>query len=199
MCLAPSFPWLRTPALHRGTIQGKEGIKFCHLATLKGRTLEDMSGLVGQLTMKIGERKARLAPIIKELRPLRQKCQNMEVCTRTWQFPQSYYGGYAVIFLSKWQCSELKKVTMEISQFLKLWEVDAFYMWYHHTRKWPDLHTMILLRHSQSPTSHRHSPLYEMWSGLNDVCMTFSASLIPHLYIFNIRSALGKMMFLRLS
>ena len=45
----------------------------------KGRTLEDMSGLVGQLTMKIGERKARLAPIIKELRPLRQKCQNMEV------------------------------------------------------------------------------------------------------------------------
>ena len=50
---------------------------------MKGRTLEDMSGLVGQLTMKIGERKARLAPIIKELRPLRQKCQNMEVCTRT--------------------------------------------------------------------------------------------------------------------
>ena len=45
----------------------------------KGLKLEDMSGLVGQLTMKIGERKARLAPIIKELRPLRQKCQNMEV------------------------------------------------------------------------------------------------------------------------
>ena len=47
----------------------------------KGLKLEDMSGLVGQLTMKIGERKARLAPIIKELRPLRQKCQNMEVST----------------------------------------------------------------------------------------------------------------------
>ena len=34
----------------------------------KGQTLDDMSGLVHQLTMKIGERKTRLAPIIKELR-----------------------------------------------------------------------------------------------------------------------------------
>jgi hypothetical protein len=31
----------------------------------KGATLEEMSGLVHQLTMKISERKARLAPIIK--------------------------------------------------------------------------------------------------------------------------------------
>ena len=31
-----------------------------------------------QLTMKIGERKARLAPIIKELRPLRQRAQEMQ-------------------------------------------------------------------------------------------------------------------------
>ena len=41
----------------------------------KGATLEDMSGLVHQLTLKIAERKSRLAPIIKELRPLRQQCQ----------------------------------------------------------------------------------------------------------------------------
>lgn len=34
----------------------------------KGQTLDEMSGLVHQLTMKIGERKTRLAPIIKELR-----------------------------------------------------------------------------------------------------------------------------------
>ena len=26
---------LETPTLHPGTIQGKEGIKFCHLATLR--------------------------------------------------------------------------------------------------------------------------------------------------------------------
>ena len=33
--LIPSFPWIApTPALHPGAIQGKEGIKFCHLATL---------------------------------------------------------------------------------------------------------------------------------------------------------------------
>ena len=65
----------------------------------KGRTLEDMSGLVGQLTMKIGERKARLAPIIKELRPLRQKCQNMEVVQGAdfaWSLSlESYFGGVA--------------------------------------------------------------------------------------------------------
>jgi hypothetical protein len=34
-----------------------------------------MSSLVHQLTLKIGDRKARLAPIIKELRPLRQQNQ----------------------------------------------------------------------------------------------------------------------------
>ena len=39
----------------------------------KGKTLEQMSGMVSTLTGKIGERKTRLAPIIKELRPLRQQ------------------------------------------------------------------------------------------------------------------------------
>ena len=32
--LIPSFPWIAPPALHPGAIQGKEGIKFCYLATL---------------------------------------------------------------------------------------------------------------------------------------------------------------------
>ena len=32
--LIPSFPWIAPHALHPGAIQGKEGIKFCHLATL---------------------------------------------------------------------------------------------------------------------------------------------------------------------
>ena len=32
--LIPSFPWIASHALHPGTIQGKEGIKFCHLAKL---------------------------------------------------------------------------------------------------------------------------------------------------------------------
>ena len=45
----------------------------------KGATLEDMSGLVYQLTLRISERKARLAPIIKELRPLRQQSQDMQM------------------------------------------------------------------------------------------------------------------------
>ena len=34
--LIPSYLGLRPHALHPGAIQGKEGIKFCHLATLQG-------------------------------------------------------------------------------------------------------------------------------------------------------------------
>ena len=34
--LISSFPWIAPTALHPGTIQGKEGINFCHLATLNG-------------------------------------------------------------------------------------------------------------------------------------------------------------------
>ncbi|XP_050724013.1 intraflagellar transport protein 81 homolog [Eriocheir sinensis] len=45
----------------------------------KGETLEEMSGMVMQLNHKIAERKAHLAPIIKELRPLRQKMQDLTV------------------------------------------------------------------------------------------------------------------------
>ncbi|XP_054713185.1 intraflagellar transport protein 81 homolog [Uloborus diversus] len=43
----------------------------------KGQTLEEMSVMVQKLNMKIAEKKARLAPVIKELRPLRQQCQDM--------------------------------------------------------------------------------------------------------------------------
>ena len=32
--LIPSFPWIVPPTLYPGAIQGKEGIKFCHLATV---------------------------------------------------------------------------------------------------------------------------------------------------------------------
>ena len=39
--LIPSFPWIALPALHPGAIQGKEGIKFCHLATLRGYCMHE--------------------------------------------------------------------------------------------------------------------------------------------------------------
>ena len=42
---------------------------------MKGRTLEDISHMVQQLTNKIANKKSALAPIIKELRPLRQEAQ----------------------------------------------------------------------------------------------------------------------------
>ncbi|KAL3848360.1 hypothetical protein ACJMK2_019225 [Sinanodonta woodiana] len=43
----------------------------------KGRTLEDISEMVKMLNQKIATRKSALAPIIKELRPLREKSQSL--------------------------------------------------------------------------------------------------------------------------
>ena len=59
----------------------------------KGKTLEEMSQLVVQLTNSIAEKKSSLAPIIKELRPLRQECQELT--------------GLLVSLLSKYNCKML--------------------------------------------------------------------------------------------
>ncbi|XP_071798485.1 intraflagellar transport protein 81 homolog [Asterias amurensis] len=48
------------------------------LDDMKGRTLEDMSEMVKKLNMTISVKKADLAPVIKELRPLRQRSQEIE-------------------------------------------------------------------------------------------------------------------------
>ncbi|XP_076030655.1 intraflagellar transport protein 81 homolog [Oratosquilla oratoria] len=45
----------------------------------KGKTLEEMSKMVMELNHKISERKARLAPILKELRPLRQRAKDTTI------------------------------------------------------------------------------------------------------------------------
>ncbi|CAD5114753.1 DgyrCDS3793 [Dimorphilus gyrociliatus] len=45
---------------------------------MKGKTLEDISVMVKKFNNKIAEKKNSLAPIIKELRPLRQKAQEMQ-------------------------------------------------------------------------------------------------------------------------
>ena len=42
---------------------------------MKGRTLEDISRMVQQLNTRIEKKKSILAPVIKELRPLRQQAQ----------------------------------------------------------------------------------------------------------------------------
>jgi len=42
---------------------------------MKHRTLDDMSDMVQKLHTVIAEKKEMLAPIIKELRPMRQRCQ----------------------------------------------------------------------------------------------------------------------------
>ncbi|KAG7263000.1 hypothetical protein CRUP_016517 [Coryphaenoides rupestris] len=49
------------------------------LDDVKGRTLDDMSEMVKKLNSMIAEKKTALAPIIKELRPLRQECQICEM------------------------------------------------------------------------------------------------------------------------
>ncbi|KAB7496012.1 Intraflagellar transport protein 81-like protein [Armadillidium nasatum] len=45
----------------------------------KGETLNEMSEMVRELNFKINERKASLAPLLKEVRPLREKMQNLQV------------------------------------------------------------------------------------------------------------------------
>lgn len=42
---------------------------------MKGRTLEDISRMVQQLTKRINSKKDALAPLIRELKPLRQQVQ----------------------------------------------------------------------------------------------------------------------------
>ncbi|XP_033618339.1 intraflagellar transport protein 81 homolog isoform X3 [Fukomys damarensis] len=44
---------------------------------MKGRTLDDMSEMVKKLNSLVSEKKSALAPVIKELRQLRQKCQEL--------------------------------------------------------------------------------------------------------------------------
>ncbi|NWH72897.1 IFT81 protein, partial [Piaya cayana] len=44
---------------------------------MKGRTLDNMSEMVRKLNAMVVEKKANLAPVIKELRQLRQKCQEL--------------------------------------------------------------------------------------------------------------------------
>uniref|UniRef100_A0A8D0ZGR4 Intraflagellar transport protein 81 homolog n=2 Tax=Sus scrofa TaxID=9823 RepID=A0A8D0ZGR4_PIG len=44
---------------------------------VKGRTLDDMSEMVKKLNSLVTEKKSALAPVIKELRQLRQKCQEL--------------------------------------------------------------------------------------------------------------------------
>ncbi|XP_070538822.1 intraflagellar transport protein 81 homolog [Ptychodera flava] len=48
------------------------------LDEMKGKTLEDMSEMVRKLTQTIANKKSALAPVIKELRPLRQRCQEIQ-------------------------------------------------------------------------------------------------------------------------
>ncbi|XP_029475988.1 intraflagellar transport protein 81 homolog isoform X2 [Rhinatrema bivittatum] len=47
------------------------------LDEMKGRTLDDMSEMVKKLHTVIADKKSALAPVIKELRILRQKCQEL--------------------------------------------------------------------------------------------------------------------------
>ncbi|XP_012586672.1 PREDICTED: intraflagellar transport protein 81 homolog isoform X2 [Condylura cristata] len=44
---------------------------------MKGRTLDDMSEMVKKLNSLVAEKKSALAPVIKDLRQLRQKCQEL--------------------------------------------------------------------------------------------------------------------------
>jgi len=58
----------------------------------KGKTLEDISEMVRKLTTTITDKKNALAPIIKELRPMRQKVQEL---TQDYEEKKSHYDNLA--------------------------------------------------------------------------------------------------------
>ena len=62
---------------YRETQEALESVSAlkAELDSMKGSTLEDISVMVQKLNRKIQEKKSALAPIVKELRPMRQKAQ----------------------------------------------------------------------------------------------------------------------------
>ncbi|KAM7301370.1 intraflagellar transport protein 81 homolog isoform X2 [Ixodes scapularis] len=64
-------------ALH-GALQSASGQK-ASLDDRKNATLEDMAAMVTNLNSRITDKKGRLAPIIKDLRPLRKSCQDLTI------------------------------------------------------------------------------------------------------------------------
>ncbi|KXJ17310.1 intraflagellar transport protein 81 homolog [Exaiptasia diaphana] len=77
---------------HLSTLENKQGVSGYHdtqeelekvsavksdLDEQKGKTLDDISDLVVTMNATISEKKSALAPVIKELRPMRQKCQEI--------------------------------------------------------------------------------------------------------------------------
>ena len=57
----------------------KVSSKKSNLDHKKGQTLEEISDMVRVLNKRIAEKKGALAPIIKELRPLRQQAQVIKI------------------------------------------------------------------------------------------------------------------------
>ncbi|XP_052216960.1 intraflagellar transport protein 81 homolog isoform X2 [Dreissena polymorpha] len=66
---------------YRATQENLEKVssKKSHLDHKKGQTLEEIADMVKVFTQRIAEKKGALAPIIKELRPLRQQAQELTV------------------------------------------------------------------------------------------------------------------------
>ena len=90
--LIPSFPWIAPHTLHPGAIQGKEGIKFCHLATL----VSVVGGSIGGGGLFI-ESNATQLPLHASLHT--RTAVSTESKTRFWRFgsltssvgPDSYF------------------------------------------------------------------------------------------------------------
>ncbi|XP_031548749.1 intraflagellar transport protein 81 homolog [Actinia tenebrosa] len=93
---------------HLSNLESKQGVSGYHdtqeelekvstvksdLDEQKGKTLEDISELVVTMNATIAEKKNALAPIIKELRPMRQKCQEI---TEDYEEKKAQYENLAI-------------------------------------------------------------------------------------------------------
>lgn len=60
-------------------IQAVSGTDYTYVHSLTGKTLEEISTMVEQLTEKIAEKKTVLAPMIRDLRSLQTQARAIEV------------------------------------------------------------------------------------------------------------------------
>ncbi|NXM67517.1 IFT81 protein, partial [Serilophus lunatus] len=90
---------------------------------MKGQTLDNMSEMVKKLNAVVAEKKASLAPVIKELRQLRQKCQEL---TQERDEKKIQYDSCAAVFENN--CLFLEKEVEELQEQCWFKEKDYHYL-----------------------------------------------------------------------
>ncbi|XP_076020883.1 intraflagellar transport protein 81 homolog [Genypterus blacodes] len=127
----------------------------------KGRTLDDMSGMVKKLNSMIVEKKSALAPIIKELRTLRQRCQEI---TPEYEEKKAQYESCAAGLESNRSKleQEVKTLREEIAQMENQ---------YHHINSMSEISEKLLQRAAEETKAYVSSDPQERKKAIREVYM----------------------------